>query len=66
MKPEQLEFQLNKTQDATPEEQKEWLEKELIPYGEAQLKFITIMAIVQLFTLIFMLVAFKVISHAIE
>ena len=33
---EQLELQLNKTREATPEEQKEWLEKELIPLGKIQ------------------------------
>ena len=45
--PQQLELQLNKVQDATPEEVEEWLEKELLPLGEKQLPFIAMMAVIQ-------------------
>ncbi len=67
MRPDRLESQhellLNKPRDATPEEVQEWLDKELLPLGEKQLKFIAIMAFVQFFTLASMFLAFFVIGE---
>ena len=64
--PEQLKLQLNKTRDATPEEAREWLEKELLPLGENQLKFVAMMSVIQIATLGFMLFAFYMISLGLE
>jgi|TARA_B100001939_G_scaffold311224_1_gene293653 hypothetical protein len=60
--PRQLEIQLNKTRDATPEEQQEWLEKELLPLGEKQIPFIAFMSVLQVATVGFMFLAFWVIE----
>ena len=57
----QLEFNF-KPRDATPEEQKEWIEKELIPLGEKQLPFIAFMAVLQVATVGLMLLAFWIIG----
>tara|TARA_Y100001937_G_scaffold10650_1_gene12954 strand:- start:1404 stop:1613 length:210 start_codon:yes stop_codon:yes gene_type:complete len=59
---EQLEFNLYKPRDATPEEFDEWQEKELQPWGDRQLLIVFIMALVQLSALGFMLLTFFVIG----
>tara|TARA_Y100001937_G_C7014526_1_gene282539 strand:+ start:512 stop:784 length:273 start_codon:yes stop_codon:yes gene_type:complete len=64
--PEQLQLQLNSTREATPEEAQEWLEKELLPLGKFQLKFVAMMSIVQISTLGLMLLAFYIISLGLE
>jgi len=61
--PQQLELQLNKVQDATPEEVEEWLEKELLPLGEKQLPFIAMMAVIQFLCLVGMFSAFWLIDR---
>ena len=45
---QQLELQLNKTVDATPEQINEWQEKELNWWAEIQLPLVAFMAFVQL------------------
>ena len=50
----QLELQLNKTVDSTPEQVKEWQEKELDWWAEKQLSFVAIASIIQLSALGFM------------
>jgi len=59
--PQQLKFNF-KPRDATPEEQKEWIEKELVPLGEKQLPFIAFMSVLQVATVGLMLLAFWVIG----
>ena len=59
---EQLQFNLRKPRDATPEEFDEWQEKELQPWGDRQLLIVFIMALVQLSALGFMLLTFFVIG----
>tara|TARA_R100001510_G_C7639768_1_gene197487 strand:- start:1152 stop:1361 length:210 start_codon:yes stop_codon:yes gene_type:complete len=59
---EQLQFNLYKPRDATPEEFDEWQEKELQPWGDRQLLIVFIMALVQLSALGFMLLTFFVIG----
>ena len=61
----QTRLQLNKTKDATPEEQAEWIEKELIPLGEKQLTFIAIMSVIQILSVALMLLAFWIIGKSI-
>ena len=61
---QQLELQLNKTVDATPEQVKEWQEKELNWWGERQLSFVAIASLIQLSALGFMLTCFFLISKA--
>ena len=58
----QLELPLWKPRDATPQEQKEWIEEELIPLGEKQIPFIAFMSVLQVATVGFMLLAFWVIE----
>lgn len=60
--PEQLKLQLNKTTEATPEEAKEWWEKELKPWGERQIPLVAFMAFVQVFVFCGMLAAFWLID----
>ena len=60
--PQQLELQLNKVQDATPEEVEEWLEKELLPLGEKQLPFVAFMSVVQFMALATMMMSFYLIG----
>ncbi len=60
---QQLELQLNKVQEATPEEVEEWLEKELLPLGEKQLPFIAMMAMIQFLCLVGMFSAFWLIDR---
>ena len=62
--PEQLELQLNKVEEATPEEFEEWVEKELLPLGEKQLPFIALMAMIQFLCLVGMFTAFWFIDRA--
>ena len=62
--PEQLELQLNKIEEATPEEFEEWVEKELLPLGEKQLPLIAIMAMIQFLCLVGMFTAFWLIDRA--
>lgn len=52
--PQQLKIQLNKTTDATPEEFKEWQEKELNWWADKQFKAIIIATFIQLSALGFM------------
>ncbi len=59
----QTELQLNKTKEATPEEQLEWLEKELIPLGKIQLKFIAFMSILQIASVGMMLLFFWIVGN---
>ena len=61
--PQQTELQLNMTREATPEEHKEWIEKELLPLGDIQLKFVAMMSVIQIATLGFMLLSFWLIGH---
>ena len=61
----QVKLQLNKTEDATPEEQAEWIEKELLPLGKIQLKFIAFMSILQIVSVGMMLLAFWIIGKSI-
>ena len=51
---QQLELQLNKTVDATPEEFDDWYETELKWWGDRQLKIVAIATIVQISALAFM------------
>ena len=44
----QLELQLNKTVESTPEQVKEWQEKELDWWAEKQLSFVAVASIIQL------------------
>ena len=62
--PEQLQLQLNKVEEATPEEFEEWVEKELLPLGEKQLPFIALMAMIQFLCLVGMFTAFWLIDRA--
>jgi|TARA_R100000030_G_C3240996_1_gene120591 flagellar basal body-associated protein FliL len=64
--PEQLELQLNKTKEATPEEQEEWINEQIEKYGKHQLRFVAFMSVVQVLTVVMMLLAFWVISHVVE
>ena len=63
--PEQLELQLNKTTEATAEQIKEWEENELTPLANAQIPFVAIMACVQVFVFISMLMAFWLINKGV-
>ena len=59
---QQLQLQLNKTRDATPEEHEEWINNELLPIGDMQLKFVAMMSVIQFATLGMMMVSFWVIG----
>lgn len=61
---QQLELQLNKTKDATPEEVEAWQKKELDWWGDKQLIFVALASLVQLSALGFMLTCFYLISQA--
>lgn len=63
--PQQLEMQLNKTVDATPEEWEEWQEKELDWWGKIQIPLVAFMAFVQVFVFGSMLMAFYLIGLAV-
>lgn len=61
---QQLELQLNKLSEATPEEFQEWQEKELDWWADRQFSFIIAATIIQLSALGFMLSCFYLISQA--
>ena len=50
----QLEFDFKKPRDATPEEVREWYEKELKPQGDDALKYVVIATVIQACCLGFM------------
>ena len=60
--PQQLEIQLNKVRDATPEEFEEWQREHLEPLGKAQLPFIAMMSVVQFLALATMMMSFYLIG----
>tara|TARA_B100000902_G_scaffold188067_1_gene180032 strand:- start:3629 stop:3832 length:204 start_codon:yes stop_codon:yes gene_type:complete len=60
---QQLELNLTKVRDATPEEHEEWINNELLPLGDMQLKFVAMMSVIQFATLGFMLLSFWTIGH---
>ena len=62
---QQLELQLNKTVDATPEEFEKWRKEELDWYADRQIPFIAFMAFVQVFAFGSMLMAFYLIGLAV-
>ena len=62
---QQLELQLNKVADATPEQWKEWEEKELNWWAKIQIPFVAFMAFVQLFVFGGMLMAFYLIGKVV-
>ncbi len=62
--PQQLNLNL-KPRDATPEEFKEWEEKELNWWAEIQIPLVAFMAIVQLLVFGSMLMAFYLIGKAV-
>lgn len=59
---QQLELQLNKTQDATPEEFDNWYKEELEWWGEKQLLIVAIAAVIQLTVFGLMLTSFYLIG----
>ena len=59
----QLQLNLNKPADATPEQFKEWQETELNWWAEKQLPLVAFMAFVQLFVFGGMLMAFYLIGN---
>lgn len=63
--PQQLEFVFG-PRDATPEEQKEWIEGELEWWGKYQLKIVAIMALVQVGMFGFMLLSFYTIGELVK
>ena len=63
--PQQLEFTFG-PRDSTPEEFEEWWKEELEPKGDVQLKFVALMAVVQMLTLVFMMSAFYIINLGLE
>ena len=63
--PQQLQFNFG-PRDATPEEFEKWWKEELEPKGDAQLKFVALMAVVQMLTLVFMMTAFYIINLGLE
>ena len=63
--PQQLEFVFG-PRDATPEEQKEWIDGELEWWGKYQLKIIAIMALVQVGMFGFMLLSFYTIGELVK
>ena len=62
----QLELQLNKTVDSTPEQVKEWQEKELDWWAEKQLSFVAIASIIQLSALGFMFLVMFLINLGVK
>jgi hypothetical protein len=63
--PQQLNFNFG-PRDATPEEAEQWWKEELEPKGKVQLKFVAMMSVVQLLTLVFMFTAFYIIGLGLE
>ena len=64
--PEQLEIQLNKTTEATPEQTEEWQEKELNWWAEKQLSFVAVASIIQLSALGFMFLVMFLINVGVK
>ena len=62
---QQLEFNFG-PRDATPEEVEQWWKEELEPKGEIQLKFVAMMSVVQILTLVFMMSAFYIINLGLD
>ena len=62
--PQQLNLNF-KPRDATPEEFKEWEEKELNWWADIQIPLVAVMAIVQLVVFGFMLLAFYLIGKSV-
>ena len=63
--PQQLEFVFG-PRDATPEEQKEWIDGELEWWGKYQLKIVALMALVQVGMFGFMLLSFYTIGELVK
>ena len=63
--PQQLEFVFG-PRDATPEEQKEWIDGELEWWGKYRLKIVAIMALVQVGMFGFMLLSFYTIGELVK
>lgn len=63
--PQQLEFVFG-PRDATPQEQKEWIEGELKWWGDNQLKIVAIAALVQVGVFGGMLASFYVIGELVK
>lgn len=59
---QQLELELNKTREATPEEFDKWQKEHLQPLGDAQLKLIAFMSVVQFMALATMMMSFYIIG----
>ena len=59
---QQLELQLNKTVEATPQQIEDWQNNELTPWAEKQLPIVAFMSLVQLSALGFMMACFFLIS----
>ena len=63
---QQLELQLNKTVECTPEQVKEWQEKELDWWAEKQLSFVAVASIIQLSALGFMFLVMFLINVGVK
>ena len=63
---QQLELQLNKTVERTPEQVKEWQEKELDWWAEKQLSFVAVASIIQLSALGFMFLVMFLINVGVK
>tara|TARA_Y100001937_G_scaffold62373_1_gene85572 strand:- start:3834 stop:4043 length:210 start_codon:yes stop_codon:yes gene_type:complete len=63
---QQMELQLNKTNEATPEETKQWIEEQNERYGKHQLQFIALMSLLQICSVGMMLLCFWLIGYAVK
>ena len=59
---QQLQFNLHKPREATPEEVEKWQKEHLQPLGDAQLKFVAFMSVVQFMALATMMMSFYLIG----
>ena len=59
----QLKFNFLKNRDATPSEIEEWQKTELQWWGDRQLNFVAIAAVIQLCTLLFMALVITAIGY---
>ena len=59
---QQLEFNLHKPREATPEEFDKWQKEHLQPLGDAQLKLVAFMSVVQFMALATMMISFYLIG----
>ena len=59
---QQLEFNLQKPREATPEEVDKWQKEHLQPLGDAQLKLVAFMSVVQFMALATMMMSFYLIG----